>query len=160
MGRRPVRISVSRKDRQAIHELSSSGVQPVRVVLRALALLHLAEGSTAPDTVRSLKKLTAKAVRSIARRYLEGGLKRALYDKSRPGAAPLLSPSEKQRIVAMVCGQPPEGRARWTIRLIAEEAVKRKLVPRAGRETIRILLQSHNLKPWRSGSSRGQKNPT
>ena len=109
----------------------------------------MSDGSTAPDIARSLKKLTAKAVRSIAHRYLEGGLDRALYEKSRPGAAPLLSPSEKQRIVAMVCSDPPEGRARWTVRLIAEEAVKRKLVPRAGRETIRILLQSHDLKPWR-----------
>ena len=42
-----------------------------------------------------------------------------------------------------------KGRARWTVRLVAEEAVKRKLVPRVGRETIRILLLSHDLKPWR-----------
>ncbi len=49
----------------------------------------------------------------------------------------------------MVCSNPPEGRSRWTVRLIAEEAVKRKLVPRAGRETIRILLAGHDLKPWR-----------
>src|ERR1039457_7122191 len=41
------------------------------------------------------------------------------------------------------------GGARWTVRLLAEEAVKRKLVPRVGRETVRILLQSHDLKPWR-----------
>jgi hypothetical protein len=149
MARRPIRISVSRRDRQTLDELLNAGIQPVRVILRALALLHLSDGSTAPDIARSLKKLTAKAVRSIAHRYLEGGLDRALYEKSRPGAAPLLSPSEKQRIVAMVCSDPPEGRARWTVRLIAEEAVKRKLVPRAGREMIRILLQSHDLKPWR-----------
>ena len=145
----PIRITVSRKDRQEINELLNAGVQPVRVILRALALLHLADGATAPETARSLKKFTAKAVRSVAHRYQEGGLKRALYEKARPGAVPLLSPSEKQRIVAMVCSDPPEGRARWTIRLIAEEAVKRKLVPHAGRETIRILLQTHELKPWR-----------
>jgi putative transposase len=149
MPRRPIRISVSGKDRKLVDEPLRSGVQPVRVILRALALLHLAEGSTAPETARSLKKLTAKAVRSIAHRYQEGGLERALYEKARPGAVPLLGPSEKQRIVAMVCGGPPAGQARWTVRLIAEEAVKRKLVPRAGRETIRILLQSHELKPWR-----------
>jgi hypothetical protein len=49
----------------------------------------------------------------------------------------------------MVCGSPPEGRARWTVRLVAEEAARRKLVPVVGRETIRVLLQSHELKPWR-----------
>ena len=51
--------------------------------------------------------------------------------------------------MALVCGPPPEGRARWTVRLLAEEVVKRKLVPRVGRETIRVLLESHELKPWR-----------
>jgi hypothetical protein len=49
----------------------------------------------------------------------------------------------------MVCSGRPEGFARWTVRLVAEEAVKRRLVPRVGRETIRILLLSHDLKPWR-----------
>jgi len=148
MARRPIRISVSRKDCQRIDELLNSGVQSVRVVLRALALLHLSDGATAPDTASFLKKLTTKAVRAIAHRYEEGGLERALYEKSRPGASPLLSPSERQRIIAMVRSDPPQGQARWTIRLITEEAVKRKLVPRAGRETIRVLLQNHHLKPW------------
>jgi putative transposase len=41
------------------------------------------------------------------------------------------------------------GQARWTVRLIVEQAQKKKLVPRVGRETIRMLLQDHDLKPWR-----------
>ena len=60
-----------------------------------------------------------------------------------------LEDSQKQRIIAMVCSNPPEGRARWTVRLVAQEAVKRRLVPRVGRETVRILLLDHDLKPWR-----------
>ncbi len=124
-------------------------MQSVRVVFRALALLHLADGKSAPETARCLRKLTSKTVRMIAHRYEQGGLERALYDKQRPGAVPLLDASQKQRIIAMVCSDPPEGNARWTIRLIVEEAVKRKLVPRTGRESIRILLQHHDLKPWR-----------
>ena len=94
-------------------------------------------------------RLTPKAVRQIGRRYEDGGLEPAQYDKPRPGAAPVLDDSQKQRIIAMVCSDPPEGRARWTVRLVAEEAVKRKLVPPVGRETIRILLLHHDLKPWR-----------
>ena len=69
--------------------------------------------------------------------------------KQRPGAHEVLDDAQKQRIIAMVCSQAPEGRARWTVRLIVEEAVKRKLVPKVGRETIRVLLQNHELKPWR-----------
>jgi hypothetical protein len=79
-------------------------------------------------------------------------LDRALHEKQRPGATPILAPAERQRIIAMVCSDPPEGQARWTVRLIAQEAVKRKLIPRVGRETIRILLQSHDLKPWRENN--------
>jgi hypothetical protein len=60
-----------------------------------------------------------------------------------------LDAEQGQRIIAMVCGPPPEGRARWTVRLIAEEAVKRKLVVQVSPATVHILLQRHDLKPWR-----------
>jgi putative transposase len=148
MARRPISVNVKSKDLTRIEQFLRAGVQQVRVVLRALALRQLALGATAPRVAQALP-LTAKAIREIAHRYQVGGLDHALYDKERPGAAPLLDASQKQRVVAMVCGKPPAGRARWTVRLVAEEAVKRKLVPRAGRETIRVLLQSHDLKPWR-----------
>ena len=148
MARRPISVKIKPKDRARLDKFLHSGVQQVRVVLRALILRQFAQGSTAPRIAQALP-LTAKAVREIAYRYPSGGLDRALYDQPRPGAHPRLDDSQKQRIVAMVCGKPPEGRARWTVRLIAEQAVKRKLVPRAGRETIRVLLQSHDLKPWR-----------
>ena len=118
------------------------------MTLRALTLLRLADGLTAPQIARVIE-LTPQSVRKIAHRYSTGGLALALHDRQRPGAAELLDDLEKQRIVAMVCSPPPEGQARWTVRLVAEQAVKRKLVPCVGREAIRVLLQSHDLKPWR-----------
>jgi putative transposase len=148
MARPALRIEVSAKDRKELRKLVSGGVQQVRVVLRALALLHLAKGVAAPRVAAAIP-LTAQTVRNLARRYQQGGLDRALYEKPRPGAAEVLDDSQKQRLIAMVCSSPPEGRARWTVRLVAQEAVKRKLVPRVGRETIRMLLLSHDLKPWR-----------
>ena len=131
-----------------MRRLLSGGVQQVRVVLRAMALLQLAKGVSAPR-VAGVIPLTPQAIRKVGHRYLEGGLERALYEKQRPGAAALLEDTQKQRIIAMVCSDPPEGLARWTVRLVAEEAVKRRLVPRVGRETIRILLLHHDFKPWR-----------
>jgi putative transposase len=148
MGRPPLRIDVTPKDQKELARLLSGGVQQVRVVLRALALMQLAKGTSAPRISRVVP-LTSQAIRTIARRYQQGGLERALYERQRPGAAEVLDDSQKQRLIAMVCSSPPEGRARWTVRLVAEEAVKRKLVPRVGRETVRILLLSHDLKPWR-----------
>jgi putative transposase len=139
---------VSAKDQKELRKLLSAGVQQVRVVLRALALLQFAKGTSAPG-IADVIPLTAQAIRNVGRRYRQGGLARALYEKQRPGAAEVLDESQKQRLIAMVCSSPPEGRARWTVRLVAQEAVKRKLVPHVGRETIRILLLSHDLKPWR-----------
>jgi len=148
MARRPIPIKVKAQDRAKLRGLLRSGVQQVRVVLRALALRLLAGGVTSPQVAQTVP-LTPKAIREIAHRYNGGGLDRALYEKQRAGAKQILDDSQKQRIIAMVCSDPPEGRARWTVRLVVEEAVKRKLVPRVGRETIRVLLESHDLKPWR-----------
>jgi putative transposase len=93
--------------------------------------------------------ISAKAAWQIGKHYLEGGLQRAIFDAPRPGQKPLLDAEQGQRIIAMVCGPPPEGCARWTVRLIAEEAVKRKLVGQVSPATVHILLRSHDLKPWR-----------
>src|SRR5947209_16208172 len=148
MARPALRIEVTTKDQKALRKLLSGGVQQVRVVLRAVALLQLAKGVSAPR-IAEVIPLTPQAIRKVGHRYRQGGLERALYDRARPGAATLLETSQKQRIVAMVCGSPPKGHARWTVRLVAEEAVRRRLVPRVGRETIRVLLLHHDLKPWR-----------
>lgn len=124
------------------------GVQQTRVVLRALALLRLDRGGGASAAARAVG-LTPQAVRLIAQRYQRGGLEAALYERPRPGGAEMLSAAEKQRIIATVCSAPPPGAARWTVRLIVDEVLKRQLVPQVGGETIRVLLQSHDLKPWR-----------
>jgi putative transposase len=148
MSRRPLEVTISAEDQKQLRQLLGAGMQPVRVVLRALALEQLWRGWTAPRVARTVH-LTPQGVRRIGHRYKRGGLQSALFERPGRGAEELLEPSQKQRIIAMVCSQPPHGYARWTVRLVAEQAVKRKLVPRVGRETVRILLLSHDLKPWR-----------
>jgi len=143
-----LKLQLSKSEERSLTQLLRSGVQQVRVVLRSLALLQLSHGDTAPRIAQRLR-LTPKTVRDIGKRYLEGGVDRALYERPRQGAKSILSVSEQQRIIAMACSDAPDGRARWTVRLIAAEAIKRKLVPKVGRETIRTLLESHDLKPWR-----------
>jgi transposase len=145
---RRLHVRLPKRHRDKVEHLLRGGIQPVRVILRALALAQLHEGKTVSEVAANVR-LTPKAVREIGRRYEEAGLDRALWDQQRPGAVPLLEPSERQRVIAMVCSDPPQGQARWTVRLVAEEAVKRKLVPKVGRETIRVLLLHHDLKPWR-----------
>ena len=119
-------------------------------------LLQLDSGQRAAQGAVNVG-VAAKTARAVARRYEEEGLESALYEKARPGKQRALDVGQSQRIIAMVCGSPPQGIARWSVRLIATEAVKRKLAPQVGRETIRILLQSYELKPWRekNGVHRG-----
>jgi len=148
MARPPKPFHLKDQDKQELRHMLSGGIQQARVVLRALALLQLDAGLSAHRVSRTVP-FTAQAIRTLSKRYQEFGLERALFERKRAGHAELLDASDKQRIIATVCSQPPEGRARWTVRLMAEEAVKRKLVPGVGRETIRILLQGHDLKPWR-----------
>src|SRR6202167_6219041 len=110
MARAALRIEVTTRDRKKLRKLSG-GVQQVRVVLRAVALLQLAKGVSAPR-ISGMVPLTAQAIRKIGHRYQEEGLQRALYEKERPGAVAVLEDSQKQRIIAMVCSDPPEGCAR------------------------------------------------
>lgn len=150
-----VEVRLSRKDRQRVREMLCKGRESARVLRRASILSHLDQGQKITKIAANVG-IVRKTIRTIARRYQQEGLDAALHEKPRPGKARALDVNQSQRIIAMVCGSPPAGQARWSVRLIAEETVKRKLASTVGRETIRILLQSHDLKPWRekTGASR------
>jgi putative transposase len=108
MSRPALRIKMAAKAQKDLRNLLRGGIQQVRVSLRALTLLRLADGMTATQIAR-LIELTPQSVRKSAHRYSVGGLALSLPDRQRPGAAELLDDLEKQRIVAMVCSPPPEG---------------------------------------------------
>jgi putative transposase len=143
-----VHVQLTKKDRKRIAGMLNKGWESARVLRRALVLRQLDREQTAGE-VASQVGVASKTVRAMARRYEEEGLESALYEKPRPGKRRILDAGQSQRIIAMVCSAPPPGQARWSVRLIVQEAVKRKLVPKVGRETIRILLRNHDLKPWR-----------
>ena len=143
-----VHVRLNKKDRQQVAAMLRKGQESARVLRRASILRRLDDGQKVAQVAANVD-VARKTVRAIARRYEEEGLETALHEKPRPGKAPALDTGQSQRIIAMVCGPAPRGEARWSVRLIATEAVRRKIAPRVGRETIRILLQSHELKPWR-----------
>jgi len=153
---RRLEISLPAEQARELRSLLRKGVSPARVLLRALALLQLSSGLPAQTVAHNLN-LSAKSVRDIGWRYQQGGLERAIFEKPRPGAATLLNINQRRRILAMVSGAPPNGYTRWTVRLIAEEAVRRRLVPTVGRETIRMLLLHNDMKPWRQKASQPEE---
>jgi len=121
---------------------------PANILKRSQALLLLADG-WAPMEVPAVVGCGEATVRRVRQRYQSGGLDAVLTDGVAPGRERVFSKKDEERIVAMVCSKPPKGRARWTIRLVAEEAVRRGLVPEIGKETVRLILREHELKPWR-----------
>lgn len=141
-------VRLKAKEKKQLKEMTTKGEHSARVLNRARILLLLDKGKGPKEISGAVDCVTA-TVNRVGRRYLELGLKQALFEDQRPGPAPLLSDRENQQIIAMVCGPPPEGRASWTTQMIAEEAMKKKICHRVSRETIRILLLSHDLKPWR-----------
>jgi putative transposase len=148
----PLSIDVAKKGRRELRTLLKGGVQQVRVVLRALALLQLAEDASAPQIAQVIP-LTAQAIRRLGHRYQQTGLYGALYEKQRPGTTELLDTNQRQQIIAMVRSDPPAGQARWKVRLVAEEAVKRKLVPRVCRETAFLVSERNGWLPPRTFSN-------
>src|SRR5579864_7113535 len=97
---RRLRVRVKKSDRDELDRVLSGGIQPVRVVLRSLALCQMHDGKRLSEVAANVR-LTSKAVREIGRRYEESGLERALYDRQRPGAQSLLDTKQRQRIIAM-----------------------------------------------------------
>jgi transposase len=139
---------LSEEDLEAINNLLTNGKTSARTFKRALVLKHFHEGKTSP-VIASYVDVTAETARRIGWNYVNEGIKRALYDLPIKGAEKKLTEKQQTHIVALVCSDPPEGYCRWTIRLLTEEVVNRKIVDSIGRETIRILLKSHGIKPWR-----------
>jgi Homeodomain-like domain len=140
-------LELSAEDRVALKALGRQRVS-ARVWRRVRILQLLDRGWTMADAGIAVGTYP-REVRRVGWRYLKGGLAEALGEDARPKQAKLLDARQQAAIVAMVCAPPPPGRTRWTLMLIAEEATRRKIVAKVGRETIRRMLTRHELKPWR-----------
>jgi hypothetical protein len=85
----------------------------------------------------------------IKRRFVEGNLERALAEEPRAGASRKLTGKEEALLVATACSSPPEGRARWTLQLLAGAMIELIEHDTLSRETVRRRLAENDLKPWR-----------
>ena len=143
-----ISFKLKSKEKQTIRKLLNKGKEAARVIRRAQVLKLFDKRYTSPQ-ISKIVDMQAVSIRSIGRRYLEGGIERALYDLPRPGNDRLLSEKQSSQIIALACSDPPDGYSRWTIELLTEKTIQKGIVPTVGRETIRILLKTHDLKPWR-----------
>ena len=121
---RTLKVKLKPAERRRLKELTREGRESVRVLKRAQAL-RLMDVGRSPEEASGAVGLVPSGLRKMIRRYVTGGLKKAVEEPSRPGRARAIKAREEPRLVAMLCGPSPEGRARWTIRLASEEAKER-----------------------------------
>lgn len=137
-------------DKNKILEIIKKGTD-ARVIYRANALNLRSKGLTMIE-VADFLEITSRTVFNIEKNYENGGLHKALNDDPRPGRPIKFDDRIKSNIIALVCTDPPEGFDRWTLELIQEKSLKSKVVDSISLESIRIILEEHDIKPWRQKS--------
>ena len=142
------RVDLSEAERSELQTLLRGGRRAARTLKRAQILLA-ADAGMPDETIAQSLGVGGSTVYRTKRRFVEGNLEKALHEEPRPGAARKLSAQEEALLVANACSRPPEGRARWTIELLAGEIVRLTEHDGISRETVRRRLAENELKPWR-----------
>jgi transposase len=142
------RVELSQAERDELTALLSGGKHAVRELKRAQILLAAATGAGDEEIARSVG-VGGSTVYRTKRRFVLGNLAAALSEEPRPGASRKLSGKEEALLVTTACSNPPVGRARWTLELLAGELVRLTEHEHLSRETVRRRLADNDLKPWR-----------
>jgi transposase len=140
-------VELTDDERTELLTLIRGGKPGARKMKRAQILLMAASGAPDQEIARALPAGTSTVFRT-RRRFVEGGLDHALSEASRPGGSRKLTGKEEALLVATACSKPPEGRARWTLELLAGRMVRLTEHESICRETVRRRLKENELKPW------------
>lgn len=143
-------VELSQAERDHLKNLVSTGTQKARKLTRARILLKADEGWS-DEAISQALDVGIATVGRVRQRYVKEGLDRAVNDKPRTRQYERkIDGKTEAHLVALACTEPPEGYARWSLRLLAEELVKLEQVPltSVSHETVRQGLKKNDLKPW------------
>lgn len=140
-------VDLTEDERTFLLEFINRGEQSARKLKRAHILLLSDEGKTDSEIAEALHT-SAPTVQRTRQRFVEGGLERALNEDPRPGARKKLDAKGEAVLETLARSQPPAGRKRWTLQLLADRLVQLKVVDSISYETVRQALK-------KSGSSLG-----
>ncbi len=115
-------VQLSSSDRTSLETLTRQGEQTAKVYRRALALLELDRGKTYTEVAATLQ-VTIPTLSGWAAKYLENGLA-VLQDQPRSGRPIEIDGTHRAKITALACSTPPQGHARWSLRLLADQVVE------------------------------------
>ncbi len=141
-------VELEQDEKNELEELLGGGSLEARKLKRAQILLCANQGQTDKEISKFVHAGTSTVYRT-RRKYVEGGLGHALTEKRRPGGRRKLSHKEEALVCALACSEPPTGRAKWTLELLAGEVVQLTEHESLSKETVRRRLEDNDLKPWR-----------
>ena len=140
-------VTLTEDERQSLSSLVSSGKAAAKRLTHARILLKAdaADGGPAwrdADIALALD-IDARTVERVRERFVEQGLAAALDRKpqARPSRLPVLDGDAEARLIVLACSRPPEGRARWTLRMLADRLVELEVVEAVSHETVRQTLK-------------------
>ena len=147
------KVTLDADERQYLHDLIAAGRAAARKLAHARILLKAdaAEGGPAwPDArIAEAVEVSVATIERVRQRFVEQGLDAALDRKprERPAREIKLDGRAEARLVALACSAPPEGRATWTMQLLADKLVELEVVSSISDETVRLALKKTRSSP-------------
>jgi transposase len=143
-------IHLSAPERDELQHLISAGNAPARVQTRARILLltdHSLEKHKTTQQIAEMLLCSMATVQNICNRYRAEGLKVALSEKPRPGRVRKLDGYAEAQLLLLACSDAPTGHAQWTLRLLADTLVERKIVDSISHVAVGETLKKMRLSP-------------
>ena len=140
-------VELTEEERERLVQLTSSGKPGARRMKRAQILLMADDGFPDAPIMAALNAGSSTVYRT-RKKLVEGGVDHALNDAPRPGGSRKLTCRQEVVLMALACSDPPEGRSRWTLKLLADRLVALTDLEGVSAETIRRRLHEKELKPW------------
>ena len=139
-------VVLSEEERARLHTMIGRGVAPASALTHARILLKANQGEAGPSwtdrAIATALEVHPATVARVRQHYVTWGLDAAVHRKS-PAREyhRTLDGAREARLVALACSAPPEGRKRWTLRLLAERLVQLEVVAAVSHETVRQALK-------------------
>ena len=140
-------VDLTEAEEAQLRGMLRAGVHRSRMLMRVQILLLSNEGRQ-PKEILAALPTSSSTIYRCRRRFVEGGLEHALSEGSRIGGSRKLTAADEATLVAIACSEPPEGRARWTLRLLSDRLVAMTDLDEVSTETVRRRLNELELKPW------------
>jgi transposase len=141
------RVTLKADERQQLEALVRGGTSAARRIKRAQILLAADSGSKDEAIAQNIGVGTSTVYRT-KQRFVVDGLEQALNEAPRPGAPRKLGAADESLLIAVACSEPPDGRAKWTLDLLAGEMVRLTSHKTLSRDTVGRRLDEMAIKPW------------